>query len=191
MSDIDVTWMNGVSFVVLALAGAALFMALRRIVRVIRAAERKVSRTTQEKEKLAQILRKMRKEGQTLREAIEEADYAISQMTTATGLIESRIERLKGQERQRLTMADRAWSKGDQLWWAHVSNPTLGGAHWGEGIAFHGFARSADDFQARLATLYPARDGFIVAAAQMMDLMAGGRPAVAASVSAKEKVAGV
>lgn len=180
------TWVNLASLFALALAGAGLVMAGRRIMAVIRVVERKLSRAVDEKNMVAAALRHARKEEVAIRQALEEADRHVVQMQGIIAMAETRIERLRASPRRVVSMLDRHWSRFDRLWCVHVANPSLGG--WADGKTLYGFSRSGDDLTRRVAAEYPSGDGFVIGAPTVVDLADDGGGSVA--VDRSEGVSG-
>lgn len=182
------SWMNLISLFALALAGAGLVVAARRIMAVIRQVERKLSRAVDEKNMVAAALRHAKKEEAAIRQALEEADRHIVQMQGIITMAETRIERLRAQPRRVVSMLDRQWNRFDRLWCVMVTNPTLGGSRggaggWADGKTLYGFARSGDDLARRVAAEYPPGDGFLVATPMVVDLADDGSGSVAVDQS--------
>jgi hypothetical protein len=179
------TWMNLISFLALALAGAGLVVAGRRLMAVVRHVERKLSRAVDEKNMVAAALRHAKKEEAAIRQALEEADRHITQMQGVTAMAETRIERLRAAPRRVVSMLDRQWNRFDRLWCVTVTNPSLGGGRggaggWADGKTLYGFARSGDDLAQRVAAEYAPGDGFVVGTPVVVDLAddGGGSDAV-------------
>lgn len=162
------SWINLISLLALAVAGAGMVMASRRIMRVIRQVERKLSRAVDEKNMVAAALRHAKKEEAAIRHALEEADRHIVQMQGAIALSETRIERLRATPRRVVSMLDRQWNRFDRLWCSKVTNPSLNG--WTDGKTLYGFARSGDDLVRRLVAEYPQSDGFFIGTPMIVDL---------------------
>lgn len=177
------SWMNLISLLALALAGAAMVVSGRRIMQVIQAVERRISRTVDEKNFIAANLRQARREEDAIRQALTEADSHIAQMTGVIAMAEGRIERLRAQPRRSVTMLDRQWARFDRLWMVVVTNPSLGRGRitggWEEGKTLYGFARSGDDLNLRVAALFPPKDGFIIGTPSIVDLADDGGGSVA------------
>ncbi|MFV3129382.1 hypothetical protein [Niveispirillum sp. KHB5.9] len=175
------TWMNLVSLLALAVAGAGMVMAARRIMRVIKQVERKLARAVDEKNMVAAALRHAKKEEAAIRQALEEADRHIVQMTGVITLSETRIERLRASPRRMVSMLDRHWNRFDRLWCVKVGNPSLGG--WTDGKTLYGFSRSGDDLARRVAAEYPPGDGFVIGTPLVVDLSDDGGGSVAVDQS--------
>ncbi|MFV3076425.1 hypothetical protein [Niveispirillum fermenti] len=185
-----VTWMNLTNLFALAIAGSALVMAARRIMRVIRTTERKLSRAVDEKNMVAAALRHAKREETAIRQALDEADHHISLMTSVIATAEGRIERLRAQPRRTVTMIDGEWQRFDRLWSVLVTNPALAagrqsGGGWADGKRLYGFARSGDDLALRVGTQYRPGDGFIIGAPAIVDLTDDGGGSVAVDPSGR------
>lgn len=183
-----VTWMNLASLFALAVAGSTLVMAARRIMRVIRATERKLSRAVDEKNMIAAALRHAKREEAAIRQALEEAEHHIGLMTNVIASAEGRIERLRAQPRRSVTMIDGDWQRFDRLWSVLVTNPALAGGRqpgggWAEGKRLYGFARSGDDLVLRVGRHYHPGDGFIIGEPAIVDLTDDGGGSVAVDPS--------
>lgn len=175
------SWMNLVSLLALALAGAGMVMAARRIMRVIKQVERKLSRAVDEKNMVAAALRHAKKEDAAIRQALEEADRHIVQMTGIITMAEARIERLRASPRRVVSMLDRQWTRFDRLWCVKATNPSLSG--WTDGKTLYGFSRSGDDLARRVAAEYPPGDGFVIGTPLIVDLADDGGGSVAVDQS--------
>ncbi|OYQ34230.1 hypothetical protein CHU95_12330 [Niveispirillum lacus] len=175
------SWMNLVSLLALALAGAALVMAGRRLLAVIRIVERKLSRAVDEKNIAAAALRHAKKEEAAIRQALEEAERHITQMQGIISTSETRIERLRSSPRRVVSMVDRQWTRVDRLWAVKVTNPSL--SDWNDGKTLYGFARSGDDLARRVAAAYLPGDGFSVGTPMVVDLSDDGGGSVAVDQS--------
>lgn len=183
------SWMNLVSLLALALAGAGLVAASRRIMRVIRQVERRLSRTVDEKNMVAAALRHARKEEAAIRQTLEDAERHILQMSGVITMAETRIERLRVQPRRMVSMVDRQWNRFDRLWSVTVTNPSLGRSRggaggWSDGKTLYGFSRSGDDLARRVAADYPPGDGFVIGTPMVVDLADDGGGSVAVDHSA-------
>lgn len=182
------TWMNLISLLALALAGAGLVVAARRIMAVIRQVERKLFRAVDEKNMVAAALRHAKKEEAAIRQTLEDAERHITQMQGVTTMAETRIERMRAAPRRVVSMLDRQWNRFDRLWCVTVSNPSLGGGRggvggWGDGKTLYGFARSGDDLARRVAAEYAPADGFLIGTPQVVDLADDGGGSVAVDQS--------
>ncbi len=175
------SWMNLISLLVLALAGAGFVMAGRRLMAVIRLVERKLSRAVDEKNMVAAALRHAKKEDAAIRQVLEEAERHIVQMQGIIAMAETRIERFRAMPRRVVSMVDRQWNRFDRLWAVRVSNPSLGG--WTDGKTLYGFSRSGDDLSRRVVAEYPPGDGFSVATPMVVDLSDDGGGSVAVDQS--------
>lgn len=175
------SWMNLVSLLALALAGAGLVMAARRLLSVIRIVERKLSRAVDEKNMVAAALRHAKKEDAAIRQVLEEAERHIAQMQGVIAMAETRIERFRAAPRRVVSMVDRHWNRFDRLWAVKVTNPSLGG--WTDGKTLYGFSRSGDDLARRVAAEYPPGDGFTVGTSMVVDLSDDGGGSVAVDQS--------
>lgn len=173
-----VTWLNVVSLFALAMGGAALILSGRRVMRVIREVERRLSRTVDEKNVVAAALRLGKKENQAIRSAIQEAENHIEQLNAQAGQVEARLAHLKGLPRRTVNLLDREWHRFERLWCAVAINPSLGrhvgrgpgAGAWDEGREIYAFARTGEDFRQRLMAHYPPTEGFIVGHVDMVDL---------------------
>lgn len=177
-------WTNIISLFVLAFSGAAMVVCARRLMRVIREVERRLSRTVDEKNMVAAALRHARKEEAALRDAVLEADQHVAQMSGKITATEMRIDRLRGQKPRQVTMLDREWNRFERLWSVTVTNPSLaagwnGSSVWNEGKSLYGFARSGDDLYRRVAQEYPPAEGFVISAPVIIDLADDGGGSVA------------
>ncbi|MQP63876.1 hypothetical protein GE253_00815 [Niveispirillum sp. SYP-B3756] len=173
--------MNMISLLVLAIAGAVLILSGRRVLRLIRQVERRLSRAVDEKNMLAVKLRQARREADNVRNAILEAETHIAQMVAATNAAEARLTRLREAPKQSILMLDREWRRFDRLWSLMIANGSLGRQEaaaglppWNEGRMFHGFARSPEELHARALTKYPPAEGFIAGVCAMADITADG-----------------
>ncbi|MFM2041882.1 MAG: hypothetical protein RLY86_458 [Pseudomonadota bacterium] len=172
------TWMNFFSFCALALTGAVLVVSARRVHKVIKATERKIAVTVDEKNALAADLRMARRDETLLKQAITEAEEAITSMTKLNDSAEARIEALKLSDKVVMVMVDQDWRRFDRLWQVPIMNPSMpsavhslpGGQPGADGRMVHGFARSGHEFRLRVEERYPPRAGFIVGEAEMVDL---------------------
>lgn len=178
------SWMNILSLFVLAFSGAAMVVCARRLLRVIREVERRLSRTVDEKNMVAAALRHARREESSLRDAVLEAEQHIQQMSGTITMAEIRMERLRGHPPRQVTMLDQEWNRFERLWAVTVSNPSLAGGRkgaglWGEGRTLHGFGRSGDDLRLRVEAEYPPRDGFVLETPVVVDLADDGGGSVA------------
>lgn len=177
------SWINIVSLLALAIGGAALTLSARRIMRVIREVERRLSRTVDEKNIIAAALRVGKKENQAIRAAIQEADTHIEQLHAQAEQGEARLAHLRGLSRRTVNMLDREWHRFERLWSAVVINPSLGRhvgrgpgvGSWDEGREIYGFSRGGEEFRQRLAAHYPPGEGFMIGHVDMVDL-AGDEP---------------
>ncbi|HYE48857.1 MAG TPA: hypothetical protein VEB20_04655 [Azospirillaceae bacterium] len=172
--------MNFFSLCLLAICGAMLVVAARRILVVIKQTERRIAHTVDQKNAVATELRLAKRDEAQIKAAIDEADGAITQMTAANTRAEARIEKLKGAEKLVVNMADNEWRKFDRFFRVTVSNPTMpafmgrgpgSATGWSEGRVVHGFARSDVDFKERVLRLYPPSAGFVVGEAEMTSLL--------------------
>lgn len=175
------SWMNLISLLALALAGAGLVMAGRRLMAVIRIVERKLSRAVDEKNMVAAALRHAKKEDAAIRQVLEDAERHIVQMQGVIATAETRIERLRASSRRVVSMVDRQWNRFDRLWSVKVVNPSLGG--WTDGKTLYGFSRSGDDLAGRVSAEYPPGDGFSVGTPIVVDLSDDGGGSVAVDQS--------
>ncbi len=173
--------MNLISLFVLAVAGAGIILSGRRVLRLIRQVERRLSRTVDEKNVLAAKLRQARRETDNVRNAILEAENHIAQMVAATNVAEARLARLREAPKQSILMLDREWHRFDRLWSLMVANGSLGRQEaaaglppWNEGRMFHGFARSPEELHARALRKYPPAEGFIAGVCAMADITEDG-----------------
>ncbi|QJE73707.1 hypothetical protein HHL28_11940 [Aerophototrophica crusticola] len=184
-----VTWMNFFSLCALALTGAVLVVSARRIYLVIKATERRLAKTVDEKNAIAADLRAARKEEEQTKIAIEEAESHITLMTKVVAQVEAQVEHLKSQPRRTVNMVDNEWKRFDRLWQVAVMNPSMpnalsrgpGAGEPGQGRLVYGFARVADEFRNRVAQRYSPSAGFVLSDAEMVDLLASTAPAQAAA----------
>ncbi len=177
-------WSNIISLFVLAFSGAAMVVCARRLMRIIREVERKLSRTVDERNMVAAALRHARKEETALRDAVVEAEQHVREMSGKITMTETRIERLRGQKPRQVTMLDRDWNRFERLWSVTITNPSLaagwnGSSLWNEGKSLYGFARSGDDLYRRVEQEYPPGEGFVISAPAIIDLADDGGGSVA------------
>ncbi|WP_029013862.1 hypothetical protein [Niveispirillum irakense] len=178
-----VTWLNIVSLLALAVCGSALILSGRRVMRVIREVERRLSRTVDEKNVVAAALRAGKKESHAIRDAIQEAEAHIEQLQSQSAQAEARLAHLRGIRRRTVNLLDREWHRFERLWCVLVINPSLGrqvgrgpgAGAWNEGREIYGFARTGEDFRQRLTAHYPPAEGFMTGHVDMIDL-AGDEP---------------
>lgn len=178
------SWMNVLSLFILAFAGAAMIACARRLLRVIREVERRLSHTVDEKNMIAAALRHAKREEAALRDAVLEADQHIQQMSGIITMAEIRVERLRAQPPRQVTLLDREWNRFERLWSVTVTNPSLvrgrkGAGLWGEGKRLYGFGRSGDDLRRRVEAEYPPADGFVIETPVLIDLADDGGGSVA------------
>ncbi|WP_114395128.1 hypothetical protein [Oleisolibacter albus] len=164
-----VTWMNVVSLLTLALTGACLVFSVRRLAKLIKVAEARISKAIDEKNAAAADLRKLRRENDQIKAAIEEADQHLTVLNRRATEMEEAMILLRSQPRLTIRLLDTQWRSQDRLWKVQISNPSLPSAVSG-GQTLSGYARTRDEFVTRVLHRYNPGDGFVLGPAQPFDL---------------------
>ncbi|TWB35906.1 coiled-coil domain-containing protein [Nitrospirillum pindoramense] len=143
-----------------AIGGAIMAWSLKRLIAEIRKTEKRVTAALEERNRAAAKLRQARIQEGELRDTLRELDGEMEEIAARAKEVEERRGTLEQVIPRHLNLFSQAWSPGDTLFEARISQVAGGGK--GGARVVHGYAAGPRDFRNRLMARFPASSYVVI-----------------------------